>query len=92
MENSTKRDELIAFLEFHVPLQLYELKLRELKPGTSRFNKELRECGQVVSEKGDTILFHTKETAKNVVKLSKAIAMLLLINKEVTVFGTTFKL
>lgn len=63
MENS-KRDELIAFLEFHVPLQLMTLKQRELEPGTPRFEKELKECSQVISEKGDTILFRTKETAK----------------------------
>ena len=91
MENS-KRDELVAFLHFHVPLQLMSLKERELEPGSPRFEKELRDCSRVIGEKGDTILYSTKETGENVVKLSKAIAMLLLVNQEITVFGTTFRL
>lgn len=70
-----KRSLLIAHLECTVPFWLVNLKERGLVPGTPRFQKELDECKQAVSYEGDTILYKTKETAKNVSLLSKGIAM-----------------
>lgn len=86
-----KRSFLIAHLECTVPFWLVNLKERGLEPGTPRFKKELDECKQAVSYEGDTILYRTKETAKNVSLLSKGIAMMIMACGEVEVFGIVFK-
>ena len=112
MENSN-HDVLRAFLEFHVPLQLLQLRERGLEPFSPRFNKELQDCCDIISERGDTILYSVPSkppnrdpqaeengvskyqhigTRDSVVKLSKAVAMLLLAQGEIEVFGVRFTL
>jgi hypothetical protein len=91
MMDEIKRDLLVAHLECTIPFWLINLRERGLEPGSLRFQKELDECKQAVSCEGDTILYKTDNTAKNVNLLSKGIAMLIMACGEVEAFGRVFK-
>lgn len=88
--SETKRNLIISFLEMQVPLYIMELKNQGITPGTSEFNRQLQECADVIAHEGDTILYKTDKTAKNVSKLSKGIALMVLNCGEVTFLGIKF--